>query len=142
MRATFPNPQFVWLRREDKVRQGISWWRAAVTDQRGLRPGQEPEQPASDVEKIVQLVQFAQRCEDGWRQWFASTGIPPCQVAYEDLSRDRLAVANAVLGSLRLLQLDADTLPPVRYRKQADSLTVRYAELVRSAMNSRSTRDP
>lgn len=55
---------------------------------------------------------------------------------------DRLAVANAVLGSLRLPQLDADTLPPVRYRKQADSLTKRYAELVRSAMNSRSTRDP
>ena len=33
MRTTFPDPQFVWLRREDKVRQGISWWRAAVTDQ-------------------------------------------------------------------------------------------------------------
>jgi LPS sulfotransferase NodH len=33
MRTTFPDPQFVWLRRADKVRQGISWWRAAVTDQ-------------------------------------------------------------------------------------------------------------
>lgn len=28
------------------------------------------------------------------------------------------------------------TLPPVRYRKQADSLTDRYAGLVRSAMNA------
>jgi LPS sulfotransferase NodH len=28
MRTTFPNAQFVWLRREDKVRQGISWWAA------------------------------------------------------------------------------------------------------------------
>src|SRR5262245_45222443 len=25
MRTTFPNAQFVWLRRQDKVRQGISW---------------------------------------------------------------------------------------------------------------------
>jgi len=65
MRTTFPNPQFVWLRREDKVRQGISWWRAAATNQWALRPGQEPEQPAPDVAKIVQLVHFAQRCEDG-----------------------------------------------------------------------------
>jgi LPS sulfotransferase NodH len=94
------------------------------------------------VEQIMQLVQSAQRCEDGWRQWFASTGIQPCQVVYEDLARDRLAAANAALEFLRLPQLDADDLPPIRYRKQADTLTEHYADLVRSAMSSRSTRDP
>jgi trehalose 2-sulfotransferase len=142
MRTTFPDPQFIWLRRADKVRQGISWWRAAATNQWALRPDQEPDQPAPDVEKIIQLIQFAQRCEDGWRQWFTSTGIQPCQVVYEDLAWDRLAVANRVLEFLRLPQLDADNLPLVRYRKQADSLTERYADLVRSAIGSRSTRDP
>ena len=136
MRTAFPDAQFVWLRRQDKVRQGISWWRAVVTDQWALRPDQEPGQPAPDVEQIVRLVQFAERCEDGWRQWFAATGIQPCEVLYEDLSRDRLAVVNGVLDFLRLPQLDADDLPPVRYRKQADSLTERYADLVRSAMSS------
>src|SRR6478752_2434834 len=30
MRTAFGAPQFVWLRRRDKVRQGISWWRAFV----------------------------------------------------------------------------------------------------------------
>jgi trehalose 2-sulfotransferase len=134
MRTAFLDPQFVWLRRADKVRQGISWWRAVVTDQWGLRQGQQAEQPAPDVEQMVQLVRFAERCEDGWRQWFASTGIQPCEVLYEDLARDRLAVANAVLEFLRLPQLDADDLPPVRYRKQADTLTERYVDLVRSAM--------
>lgn len=136
MRTAFGDPQFVWLRRADKVRQGISWWRAAVTGQWALRPDQEAGQPASDVEQIVRLVQFAQRCEDGWRQWFASAGIQPCQVVYEDLTRDRLAVANAVLAFLRLPQLEAGNLSPVRYRKQADSLTERYVDLVRSAMSS------
>ena len=136
MRTTFPDPLFVWLRREDKVRQGISWWRAAATNQWALRPGQEPEQPAPDLEQIMQLVQFAERCEDGWRQWFTSTGIQPCQVFYEDLVRDRLTAANKVLKFLRLPQLDADDLPPVRYRKQADTLTDRYVDLVRSAMSS------
>ena len=62
-------------------------------------------------------------------------GIQPYQVAYEDLARDRLAVANAVL-EFRLPELDADDLPPVRYRKQADNLTEAYAELVRSTMSS------
>jgi LPS sulfotransferase NodH len=57
MRTTFPDPQFVWLRRADKARQGISWWRAAVTNQWGLRPGQQAGQPPPDVEQMVQLVQ-------------------------------------------------------------------------------------
>ena len=52
------------------------------------------------------------------------------------LSRDRLAIANKVLEFLRLPQLSASDLPPVRYRKQADSLTERYTDLVRSAMTS------
>jgi LPS sulfotransferase NodH len=86
-----------------------------VTHQWALRPGQEAEQPPPDVEQMVQLIRFAQRCEDGWRQWFAATGIQPCKIVYEDLARDRLAAANAVLEFLRLPQLDADDLPPVRY---------------------------
>jgi len=53
-----------------------------------------------------------------------------------DLARDRLAVANMVLEFLRLPQLDAGDLPPVRYRQQADSLTERYVDLIRSAMSS------
>ena len=136
MRTAFGDPQFVWLRRADKVRQGISWWRAVATDQWALRPDQESEQPELDVEQIVPLVQFAQRCEDAWRQWFAANRIQPCEVVYEDLARDRLAVVNRVLEFLRLPRLDAADLPPVRYRKQADSLTERYVDLVRSAMTS------
>jgi LPS sulfotransferase NodH len=103
---------------------------------RSVGPAARPAgRPAPDAEQMVQLVQFAQRCEDGWRQWFAATGIQPCQVVYEDLARDRLAVANQVLEFLRPPQLDADDLPPIRYRKQADSLTERYVDLVRSAMS-------
>jgi len=60
------------------------------------------------------------------RQWFASTGIQPCEVTYEDLAQNRLAVANGVLGFLNLPRLGANSLPPVRYRQQADTLTDRY----------------
>jgi len=137
MRTAFGEPQFVWLRRLDKVRQGISWWRAFVTDQWGLRPDQEAREPVADVEPILRLVRFAEQCEAGWRQWFTSTGIQPCEVVYEDLARDRLAVANDVLGFLNLPRLDANSLPPVRYRQQADTLTDRYVELVRSATGGR-----
>ncbi len=134
MRATFPDPQFIWLRRADKVRQGISWWRAAETGQWAVRAGQESGRPAADVEQIAALVRFAEQCEDGWRQWFASTGLQPCEVFYEDLTGDRLAVANKVLAFLRLPELDVGSLPPVRYQQQADGLTERYVDLVRATL--------
>jgi trehalose 2-sulfotransferase len=135
MGSTFAAARYVWLRREDKVRQGISWWRAGVTGQWALRAEQDAGQPtAPDVERIVPLVRFAQQCEDGWRQWFASTGIQPCEVTYEELARDRFTIANKVLGFLRLPLLAAGSLPPVRYRKQADSLTDSCVDIVRSAM--------
>jgi len=74
------------------------------------------------------------------RGWLAAVvrinGIQPYQVVYEDLATNRLAVANGVLEFLRLPQLDADHLPPVRYRKQADSLTERYVDLIRAAMRA------
>lgn len=136
MGAMFPAAQYIWLRRVDKVRQGISWWRADVTGQYALRPDQEARLPTPDVEQIVRLVRFAEQCEDGWRQWFASTGSQPCEVVYEDLAQDRLAAVNKVLGFLGLPLLGTGSLPPVRYRQQADSLTERYADLVRSAMGT------
>jgi hypothetical protein len=48
-------------------------------------------------------------------------------------------LTNEVLEFLRLPRLDTDHLPPVRYRKQAESLTETYVDLVRSAMNPRPT---
>jgi hypothetical protein len=74
----------------------------------------------------VRLVQFAQRCEDGCRQWLASTGIQSCQVVDEDLSRDRLAVVNKVLEFLRLPRLDAADLPPVRFLPMDRSSALTY----------------
>jgi trehalose 2-sulfotransferase len=134
LREAFPRPQLVWLRRADKVRQGVSWWRAAQTGQWALGADEPAGRPEPDVEQIIALARYAQRCEDGWRQWFASAGTGPCEVVYEDLARDRLAVTNRVLQFLRLPPVDGSALPPVRYRPQADSLTEHCVTVVRAAL--------
>ena len=136
IRTTFPNTQFVWLRREDKVRQGVSWWRAVATDEWALTPDQRPARLELHVEQIVPLVRFAEQCENGWRQWFASTGVETYEVVYEDLARDRLGTVNDVLEFLDLRQITQNAVPPVRYRKQADELSEHYVNLVRAAMST------
>jgi hypothetical protein len=64
-----------------------------------LRPPQDAKRPAPDVERIVELVQYAERCEDGWRQWFSSTGIEPYEVLYEDLPQTGSGPRTECLGS-------------------------------------------
>lgn len=142
MRTTFPNAQFIWLRRAGKVRQGTSWWRAVATSHLACGQARSPGSQRPTWSRSCSPSSSRSGARTAGGSGLASTGIQPCQVVYEDLARDRLAAANAALEFLRLPQLDADDLPPVRYRKQADTLTERYADLVRSAMSSRSTRDP
>ena len=136
MRTTFPHPQFVWLRRADKVRQGISWWRADVTNQWGLRPGRRPGSRRPTWSRWCSSSGSRSGVKMAGGSGSHQPGSSPAKSSTKTSSRDRLAAANAVLEFLRLPQLEAGDLPPVRYRKQADSLTDRYVDLVRSAMNS------
>jgi hypothetical protein len=46
-----------------------------------------------------------------------------------------LSLLNRVLSFLSLPLIDAGRLPPVRYRRQGDGLTERYADLVRAAID-------
>jgi LPS sulfotransferase NodH len=102
-------------------------WNAATTPNGVLGP-------EADVERRSFSLRSGVRTAGG--SGSPQPEIQPCEVLYEDLARDRLAVANRVLGFLRLPQLDAAGLPPVRHRKQADRLTERYVALVRSAVSS------
>jgi LPS sulfotransferase NodH len=128
--AAFPGLGYVWLRREDKLRQAISWWRAAATGQYGLAPGEVPtEPPQFDPDAIGRLLRYAQACETGWRDWFATHSITPLEIVYEDLIEDVDQAARDVAGSLQV------PLPPrlgpicPRMQRQADNHTERLVEL-------------
>src|SRR5436309_6317988 len=57
LEAAFPGLRYVLLRRQDKARQAISWWRADVTGQYGLPAGAAPSPPpAFDRDAIAGLV--------------------------------------------------------------------------------------
>jgi trehalose 2-sulfotransferase len=128
--AAFPGLRYVWLRRDDKLRQAISWWRAAATGQYALAAGQQPAKPpAFDRDAISGLVQYAQDCETGWRDWFSANSVQPLQIEYEDLTRD---LNHTVRGIAEYLDI---TLPPgleparPRLQRQADDHTERLAAL-------------
>ena len=128
--AAFPGLAYVWLRREDKVRQAISWWRAAATGQYGLAPGEVPaEPPAFDRDGVGRLLGYAQACEAGWRDWFAAHSIEPLEIVYEDLTEDVDQAARDVAGFLNVpLPSGLERVHP-RGRRQADRHTERLVAL-------------
>lgn len=132
--AAFPGLRYVWLRRENKLRQAISWWRAAETGQYGLAPGQvAAEPPQFDRDAIGRLLGYAQACETGWRDWFATHSIKPMEIVYENLTED---VDQAARDVAEFLQVPLPPrLRPIRPRmqRQADHHTERLIELFNRA---------
>jgi LPS sulfotransferase NodH len=145
----FPNLHLVWVTREDKVRQAISWFKARQTgvwgqDQgqttpklgRAWRLGDEPLQPgelAFDFDGIANLVRQAEAEDAAIGQFFAASGIEPFRVIYEEFSPRYEETIFALLRWLGVTPPPDLALPDPRTVRLADDRTdewvVRFREL-------------
>ena len=133
LRRVFPEPRFLWVRREDVVAQAVSWAKAAQTEQwRAHIPAQG--EPEFDFEQIDALYHLA-RVHDGcWRRWFAAQRIEPYGVIYEELAAEPERAAAEVLSWLGIEPRTPLSVPP-ELTRQADEINdewaARYRELAR-----------
>jgi LPS sulfotransferase NodH len=133
--AVFPEPRFVWLRREDVVAQGVSWWRAKESGTwiHGQAGGSDE---AFNFAGIDAAVRRAREQAEEWRRWFAASGIEPLEVVYEQLVADPAGIVRAIL-SLVAIDVPRDLVLTARTRRQADAVSEewirRYRELAARA---------
>jgi trehalose 2-sulfotransferase len=123
--AIFPNPRYLWLIRRDKVRQGISWYRAWKSDtwrSTGHRPGPDVE-PAFGYPEIKGLVEQAIRSDRSWQAYFEQYAVEPLIVTYEDLAADPGGGALQILRHLGLPPPAPPWPPAWRHQRQADART-------------------
>lgn len=86
--AAFPELRYVWLRRDNQVRQGLSWWRAASTNKWNIRRDTEiAPSPAYDWEAIDGFVRRTVEHDARWANWFTTRGITPFVVTYEAFTK-------------------------------------------------------
>jgi LPS sulfotransferase NodH len=120
--------RFVHLRRRDVVAQAVSWAKALQTH--SWHPGEavEPggQHPHYDDELIGRLVAAIERSEADWTSWFATNGIVPPQVVYEELAADPPRAARTVLDFLGL-HVPQDRQLVIGHRRQADHINADWA---------------
>jgi trehalose 2-sulfotransferase len=142
LRSAFGVEHYVHLSRRDMVAEAVS---LVIAQQSGLwhrnADGSErertkpPEQPHYDRATIASELQMLHDEAVGWRSWFASNGISPLVVTYEELADSpsrQLARVLAHLGVASSMALQPGTA------KLADDLNIEWSERFRAEVMSNS----
>jgi LPS sulfotransferase NodH len=149
----FPNLHLIWVSRDDKVRQAISWFKARQTGVWGQDQGQEtvklgaawrigdePLQPgelAFDYDGIAALVRQAEAEDAAIGRFFVESGIEPFKVVYEEFTP---RYEETVFDLLRWMdaKVPADlSLPKPRTVKLADDRTEEWVARFRELQMAR-----
>ena len=140
LNRAFGHTRFVYLKRDDVLAQAVSWYRAEQTNvwfEIDQSESEQPEQePCFDFDQICKLVQVIDGHNAAWRAWFASVGIQPHLVRYEDLAADPIGVTCGILDFLKL------ELPPgrkiqTRHRRLANELNAQWIDRYRAEQAER-----
>jgi trehalose 2-sulfotransferase len=126
----FDDPVYIWVSREDKVRQAVSMWRALQSRRwRGERADADhhehdptDETPVYSYDGIHHLVRLFEDDDRGWRAWFADNGVSALHLTYERLSSDREVTVRAVLDAIGVTPPQEWTAPEPT-RRQADAIS-------------------
>jgi len=121
-RSIFPHLRFVLIRREDLVRQAVSWVRALQTgnwsvswkDPSGRR------QAEFDRDEIHRYLRRLERDAASWEELFERHSIEPYRLTYERLVAEREATLLEVLDFLGVSLPDGFRLDPPALERQAD----------------------
>lgn len=128
LESAFPDVHYVFVTREDKVRQAVSHARALQTGRWTSRDeGASGETPVFDFHQIDRLLTETIEHEAAWNAYFSEAGVHPLTVTYENLARDPQRVVEQV-SSLLGIRAPAAPQQEVGLRKQADSMSEEWVE--------------
>lgn len=84
----FPGASWLWVRRRDRIGQAISFWRARESDRWHIYDDSVAPELTYDFAGIDAAMRELALHEDLWGDFFATAGIEPEVVWYEDVMAD------------------------------------------------------
>jgi trehalose 2-sulfotransferase len=135
--AAFPALRYVYITREDTLRQAISWARAIQThrwasDQPVHVELQEVFRPA----QIDRLMEGIAERERRWEAFFSERGATPLRVTYEELTASPQETVGTVLAYLGVEDADQAQVGDPTLRRQADAITEDWVSRYRTSARS------
>jgi LPS sulfotransferase NodH len=125
----FGRTDLIWLRRRDKVAQGISDYRALRTEVWRVRRGEEETKSKAKIDipfefaGIDQQVKFAENTDRHWQEYFIAHNLRATVVVYEDFIENYEPTIRAIC---RILGLDTPgplVVGPQVWERQADDVS-------------------
>lgn len=132
----FGDVRYVHLRREDTLRQAVSFYRAAATKRWNTLDHQAHPEPEYSADAIFEAHRRLTDGDRAWDEYFAERGIQPLKMSYEGLIADTPAEIDRVLRFLGLPPSPVAHLEASRFRKQADDRTDEWVERARRDFGS------
>lgn len=132
MSTLFPNLHYIWIVRRDKVRQAVSWAKAAQTNVYAWHTGETPavaQEPTFDFTFIDNLHRLVLEGEAGWQNFFDRCGVQPFRVVYEDLVEAYEQTALDILEHLNIPHPENVVFRERRLQKQSDALNDAWVEM-------------
>jgi LPS sulfotransferase NodH len=134
LNAAFPDLQYVFVSRSDKVRQAVSLWRALQTWVWRKAEGHADDEPLPEqravysFDAIDHLLDQLRRHEDAWRGFFFRIGRRPLTVLYEEVAGDLDATVERVLRELDLERPPVSAPLAEPMRRQSDELSESWVQ--------------
>lgn len=122
----FGEPRCLWVRRDDRVRQAVSLWRAMQTQ--SWRAEAAEREPRYSFAALRHLAAALEADDAAWKRFFAAAGLPVLEIGYADLVRDLHGTLDRALDHIGLphARRDLDCTPPMR--RQSDGLSDAWVE--------------
>jgi LPS sulfotransferase NodH len=120
----FAGPRYVWIRRKDKVKQAISFWRSVQTKLYNIASEQvvESVEPEFHYEEIHKIVQRFEKHDRGWERLFEAGGAEPLVVEFETFVKSMDRTLEQVLEFLEIRLPAGFSFPTPRLKKISNQL--------------------
>jgi LPS sulfotransferase NodH len=117
----FGEPRCVWVRRDDRVRQAVSLWRAMQTQ--SWRSETAEREPRYSFAALRHLTAALEADDAAWKRFFTAAPLPVLEIGYAELVRDLHGTVDRALDHIGVphARRDLDCTPPMR--RQSDGLS-------------------
>jgi LPS sulfotransferase NodH len=122
--------KYIYLRRRDKLRQAISWYRANINQQWTSKIRKERPDPPYDKKEIEKRLGYIEFDEQHWGEFFRNK--EHLELFYEDLNYETVKQYEAYTGLKRKRERSLDS----EYTIQRDKLTEEWVEKYVNPHNS------